>query len=112
KITNGQLTARIWIQNGEVIDAETEDKSGEAAFHRILSWRAGNFESLPAEPNRTRTIFNPYQGLLLETAQAQDEAQNLRDNPPAVGSAAGNGTEPDPASPLAPLSRMSGVEFI
>src|SRR5581483_3981252 len=74
KITNGPLTGRIWIQAGEVVDAATDELNGEAAFHRILCWKAGNFETLPAEPIRTRTIFNCYQGLLLETAQAQDEA--------------------------------------
>jgi CheY-like chemotaxis protein len=102
KITNGPLTGRVWIQGGEVIDAATDELAAEAAFHRILSWKAGNFESLPAEADRTRTIFNSYQGLLLETAQAQDEAQGQRDAGPAEGEA---------ASPLAALSRLPGVEF-
>src|SRR5580692_334464 len=74
KIINGPITGRIWIQNGEVIHAATDELTGEAAFHRILSWKAGNFESLRTEPNQPRTIYNSYQGLLLETAQAQDEA--------------------------------------
>jgi CheY-like chemotaxis protein len=110
KITNGQLTGKIWIQTGEVIDAATEELGGEPAFHKILSWRSGNFESLPAEPDHPRTIYNSYQGLLLETAQAQDEAQ---------GNSAANGksglthnAENGPPSPLAPLCRFEGVEFV
>src|SRR6266702_170033 len=75
KITNGILEGKIWIQNGEVIDAETQDLTGESAFRKILSWKTGNFEILPAEPERNRTIFGSYQGLLLESAQALDEAQ-------------------------------------
>src|SRR5947208_16460156 len=56
RITNGPASGKIWIQDGEVIDSEAEDLRGEPAFHKILSWRAGNFETFPAEPARTRTI--------------------------------------------------------
>jgi hypothetical protein len=105
KIMNGPLVGRIWIEAGEVIDAMTDELSGEEAFRRILSWKAGNFESLPAESGRARTIFNSYQGLLLETAQAQDEA--------LVQSAAGAATRDDGSqTPLAALARFTGVEFI
>jgi CheY-like chemotaxis protein len=103
KIINGPLVGRIWIHGGEVIDAATDELSAEAAFHRILSWKAGNFESLPSEPDRTRTIFNSYQGLLLETAQAQDEATSKAE------AAADNG---ESGSPLAALSRFTGVEYV
>ena len=50
RITNGPLTGKIWIQDGELIDAEADDLRSEAAFHKILSWKAGNFEMLPVEP--------------------------------------------------------------
>src|SRR6266850_4505748 len=75
RITNGPLTGRIWIQDGELIDAEAGDLAGEAAFHKILAWRTGMFETLPPEPSRPRTITKSYNGLLLETAQALDEAR-------------------------------------
>lgn len=74
KITNGKLEGRIWIQNGEVTDASTPDARAEDAFKRILSWKTGNFEILPGDPGRPRTITSSYQGLLLDTVQAQDEA--------------------------------------
>jgi CheY-like chemotaxis protein len=104
KIINGPLSGRIWIQNGDVIDAMADELIGEDAFRRILSWKAGNFESLPSEPSRGRTIFNSYQGLLLETAQAQDEAHGRKDAAEAAG-------EKDATSPLAGASRYPGVEF-
>src|SRR5208283_5111283 len=50
RILNGPLAGKIWILEGELIDAETSDLSGEPALRKILSWRAGNFESLAAEP--------------------------------------------------------------
>jgi CheY-like chemotaxis protein len=104
KITNGPLVGRIWVQGGEVTDAVTDDLGGEQAFHRILSWRAGNFEALPAEPNHPRTIYSPYQGLLLETAQAHDEnhAQHHLEAAPSQA-------EP---GPLGQMSRVPGVEFV
>jgi len=103
RITNGKLTGRIWIQDGEIIDAEAAELAGEAAFHKILSWRAGNFESMSAEPTRPRTIFKSYNGLLLESAQAFDESQEAAAQPDAAGSA---------SSPLAKVSQVEGVEFV
>src|SRR5439155_3272607 len=112
KITNGALTGKIWINNGEVIDAVTSELAGEPAFHKILSWRSGNFESLPAETEHRRTIYNSYQGLLLETAQAQDEAQgqsNAAANAKATATPSGETASP---TPLTPLCRFEGVEFV
>ena len=111
KITNGDLSGRIWFHNGEVVDSETHDVRAEDAFRKILSWRTGSFEILPAEPGRTRTIFGSYQGLLLESAQALDEAQ--ASSSPAVATAPGAAeTGAAPESPLAPLTRFNGVEFV
>ncbi|MGP8054330.1 MAG: response regulator [Limisphaerales bacterium] len=73
RITRGSLVAKLWIQDGELIDAETEGARGEAAFLRILAWKSGTFENLPAEPGRERTILKPVNALLLESAQAIDE---------------------------------------
>jgi CheY-like chemotaxis protein len=76
RITRGALVGKIWIQGGELIDAEAEAARGEAAFRRILEWKSGTFETLPAEPGRARTIHKPVNALLLETAQALDERAN------------------------------------
>ena len=73
RITRGSLVGKIWILNGDLIDAETEGARGEAAFRRILEWKSGTFETLPCEPERERTITKSINALLLETAQAMDE---------------------------------------
>ncbi len=73
RITRGPLVAKLWIQDGDLIDAETEGAQGEVAFQRLLAWRMGTFENLPAEPNRPRTITKPVNALLLESAQSMDE---------------------------------------
>jgi CheY-like chemotaxis protein len=73
RFTRGSIKGRIWIINGEVIDAETDDARGETAFRRILGWKSGSFENLPPEPDRERTITKSANALLLEAAQAMDE---------------------------------------
>lgn len=79
RITRGPLVAKLWIQDGELIDAEVEGARGEAAFQRLLAWKAGTFENLPAEPGRERTILKPVNALLLESAQTLDENTNPAD---------------------------------
>ncbi len=76
RISRGPLVAKLWIQEGELTDAEAEGVRGEAAFRRLLAWKSGTFENHPAEPSRERTIFKPVNALLLETAQDMDEAAN------------------------------------
>lgn len=104
KITNGSLNGRIWIQAGELIDAEAEELKGEAAFRAILGWKAGSFELLPGDEDRPRAIFSSYQALLLEVAQAMDEA-----GPPPSEALQ---MDDESASPLMGLSRFNGVQFI
>jgi len=107
RITNGVLSGRIWLQGGAVIDAEAQDLTGEAAFSRILGWKAGSFEMLPPEPGRERKILTSYNTLLLESAQAMDEAHE-------AGAADESAAEQPAgkASPLAELARTPEVQFV
>ena len=105
KITNGGLVGRIWIQSGELIDAEMGEQKGETAFRTILGWQNGSFEMLPADESRQRVIFSSYQALLLEVAQAMDEAG-------ANGCGPNGEMSPDPSSPLLGLTRFNGVQFV
>jgi len=115
KITNGVTEGRIYIQTGEVVDAELPGLTAEPAFQRILSWKTGSFETLPPDPSRVRTIFTSYQGLLLNTAQALDEAASL-DQAPAPVENGDAPAAPAPASStanmLAEISQMEGIEFV
>jgi CheY-like chemotaxis protein len=105
KFTNGPFVGKIWLLNGDLIDAEMGDLQGEDAFKKIVSWKAGTFESLPADPKRERRILNSVQGLLLDSAQMLDEL--------AAGEVPGSGGEKaKSASPLAELARHPGVEFV
>jgi len=103
RITNGQLSGKIWIQNGQVIDAAAGELGGEEAFHKILAWRSGVFETLPPEPARAQTITKSYNALLLESAQAFDESRH--------SVADGSGVQ-QPSSPLVQSMQLEGVEFV
>jgi CheY-like chemotaxis protein len=76
RITSGRQVAQIWIQDGQIIDAHLEGADGEAALWRILKWKGGAFESLPAEPGHVRIITKSLEALLLESAQALKKAAN------------------------------------
>jgi len=102
RITNGPLTGKIWILNGELVDATTEDLTGEAAFKNILAWKAGTFETLPPDPTRQRTILKSYNALLLETVQALDESRVTDTTTPGVQTAL--------SLPL--LTQFEGMEFV
>jgi DNA-binding NarL/FixJ family response regulator len=73
RITRGPLVAKLWMLDGELIDAETEGARGEVAFQRLLAWKSGSFENLAPEPKRERTIQKSVNALLLESAQTLDE---------------------------------------
>jgi len=86
RVTRGPLVAKLWIQDGELLDAECEGCRGEVAFQRLLAWKTGTFENLPAEPSRERTIQKPVNALLLESAQAMDETANPSTEPESIES--------------------------
>ena len=109
RVTQGALHGKIWVQNGDIIDAATAHFTGEEAFKEILSWKSGNFEILPADPTHVRTITNSYQGLLLDSAQALDEWHGQQ---AGAEKSEGAGKTAASSSLLAPLTRFEGVEFV
>lgn len=105
RISYGSLEARIWIHGGDVIDAQLKDLTGEEAFKNVFAWKSGNFEVLPGDSSRKRTIFTSLQGLLLDCAQALDEAGD-------PGSVPGDDGTLRPSAALAPLAGVPGVESL
>ncbi len=102
KITSGRTIGYLWFRNGEIIDAATATAKAEAAFKEILSWKVGSFDLLAPDMVRARTIFTPTQALLLDTAQALDEAK--------AGEAKAVAADLPPQ--LAAIEREKGVQFL
>jgi CheY-like chemotaxis protein len=107
QVSHKALRGKIWLQNGEIIDAEAGQFTGEEGFKEILSWKSGNFEILPADPSRPRAITTAYQGLLLDSVQALDEWRGKQ-----AGTGKDGTDQASAASALAPLARFEGIEFI
>jgi CheY-like chemotaxis protein len=106
RITRGAQVGKIWILNGDLIDAETDGVCGETAFRKILEWKSGSFETLPSEPERERTITKSVNALLLEVAQAIDEVSG-----PTEPGAAADVEQRKTAWRIAALTR-EGVEWV
>ena len=109
KLEHGTNCGRIWINGGEVIDAEVATLEGEPAFSELMRWKAGSFEMLPAEPDRHRRIDVSWQALLLDSAQAADELQAEISTYDAAGTH--RVTEALP-SRLSEMETTAGVEFL
>lgn len=101
RIINGPLHGSIWINQGEIYDAEAAGLHGEEALLHILGWKAGTFESLPAQPEHPRAILKSANALLLESAQALDEARSQDTDSGLMRRAGAN-----------PLRRLDGFEFL
>lgn len=69
RIKSGENVARIWIQDGRIIDAWAEGADGEVALGYILHWKGGTYESQPGESGRSRTINKSLEVLLIELGQ-------------------------------------------
>jgi CheY-like chemotaxis protein len=98
RITTANSEGRIWVQRGEIIDAMSGDLGGKEALIEMLRWKTGNFEILPSDTPRPRTIFSGWESLLMETAQLLDEASAMELPPPE-------------ADGLPSFSRYKGVQF-
>jgi len=109
KVVNGPLEGRIWFQNGDIIDAVAVDLQAGAAFRRIMGWKAGSFEILPADADHPRMIFEACHSLLLDSAQAMDEAAGEARQAAADAATGSSGAA---VSRMSGVSQMAGVEFV
>jgi CheY-like chemotaxis protein len=70
---DGQL-ARVWVREGEIIDAELGPASGDVAFWRLMTWEDGEFRVDFADAGkRERRIHGGTQGALLEAMRRVEE---------------------------------------
>ncbi|MFO1497652.1 MAG: response regulator [Verrucomicrobiota bacterium] len=73
-ITDGSLSGRIYIQDGNFIHAQAGDKLGVEALNALLALKHGEFSLHPfAEPS-ARTVEGQWEFLLMEAARQRDEA--------------------------------------
>lgn len=74
--------ARVWVRDGQVIDAEVWPLAGEAAFWRLLTWESGSFRADFAPVERERRIEGGTQAVLMEAMRRVDELARAADELP------------------------------
>jgi len=83
-LTDGAHRGDIWLHEGRIVNAETEELSGEEAVYALAIWRAGEFrfEAGPVAPRQTINKSNT--NLLMEAARRLDEWRVLSKKVPSV----------------------------
>ena len=73
----------IHLANGEIVHVEVRDEfsrvvaSGEKALALVVGWRGGTVSELTPAVSPEQSIFEPWQGLLLDIAQQCDAQQHF-----------------------------------
>ncbi|MFL5309081.1 MAG: response regulator [Myxococcales bacterium] len=75
-------SAHVWVRDGQVVDAEVDPLSGEAAFYRLLNWEAGSFRVEFGPVDREARTDAGTQALLMEGMRRIDEMARLAETLP------------------------------
>ncbi|MGE5189620.1 MAG: response regulator [Gemmatimonadota bacterium] len=98
KIRSGDRSGTLLIKDGDLIDARTEDRSGEAAACEIVTWddteiKMGNYTG-----ERTKNIDAALSEILLDAFRMKDERERAArggGERPEAAPAADRGPQPD-----------------
>jgi hypothetical protein len=74
----------IWLNEGRIVHAETEDLYGEEAVYALAIWRAGEFRFEASTEAPRQTIQKSNTTLLMEAARRLDEWRVLSKKIPSV----------------------------
>jgi hypothetical protein len=73
-VTNGKLDGVIYLADGNVEHAETQQQSGLDAALEMLAWDEGTFVLEAYSPPKEKTIDVDTVGILMESARRKDES--------------------------------------
>lgn len=74
-LESGGWYGNIYLEDGNVVHAETDSKKGEEAVFEILAHPTGHFEIVKRTYSGEKTMNDNVEGLLLEGLRRQDEAR-------------------------------------
>jgi Domain of unknown function (DUF4388) len=83
-LSDGVHRGDIWLHEGRIVHAETEDLSGEEAVYALAIWRAGEFRFEAGVAAPRQTIQKSNTNLLMEAARRLDEWRVLSKKVPSV----------------------------
>ena len=106
-------TAVLYLDQGQIVHAESQGESGEEIVYQVLAWGDGSFSVEPGQPPPAHTIQRSYAGLLLEGMRRIDEGTAEVDAPQAAGSSAGGKAGRSSAKEEGSMSeRLQGLRAI
>ncbi len=77
-------SGRVYLRDGDVIQAVVGRVDGEKAFYRLIGWRRGRFAFTPNRVTMAQKIARPTRALLMEGMRQIDERARLAGSlPPA-----------------------------
>lgn len=80
---SGARAAEVRFSEGEIVAADVDGLSGDAALLALIGWQEGHFSFAPGDPG-PGAPFGSFNQVLLDACRRLDEA-NRADAPPALG---------------------------
>jgi hypothetical protein len=76
-VKDGGRRMAVRFRDGEIIGAEGEGHSGEAAIFALLAWEEGTFKFAPGDPGGGTPLGAGFSQLLLEGCRRLDEERRV-----------------------------------
>ena len=78
RLSSGLDSGDVFVQQGDIVHAESDGLAGEAAFARLAGWQAGSFRFEPGISAMDRTVDKSLEVLMAESAKAASEREAIR----------------------------------
>jgi len=83
KIVNGSKVAKIYFENGDIIQASMNEYENEEAVYRIISWEEGSFEFDSKDRAEGAGISKGMNSLLMEGFDQREEYRKYKETMPS-----------------------------
>jgi len=99
-LLSGPIAGRVWLDVGDIVDAEGNGERGVAALSYLLGAESGLVRTEPPKGDVARTISAPFQSVILEAAHKLDERRRdtASSRHPTGGSAGSVPNRPVPSA--------------
>ncbi|MGQ9619227.1 MAG: DUF4388 domain-containing protein [Candidatus Aminicenantia bacterium] len=77
-LRKGDEVGIVYIENGNIVHAESGNRSGEDAFYYLSTWDKGDFNFEANVKASNQTITKSFSNLLIEAARRMDEWKILK----------------------------------
>ena len=78
RLMTGTDTCDLYVQQGQLVHAETDGVWGEQAFIKVISWTTANFRFEPGMMAPDQTIERPLEHLYAESERIVNERETVR----------------------------------